>query len=200
MDAAGTCSVSSAIATSSSCTSKSLSDWWRLRATEGLNLYVDSLAARHSRTAWWRRVHGKVAEGRRARDRRQRVRDLELLGARAADRVRRRALARASDSDHNNHAALGLDRVAGLEVVLHRRAALQSQALLEPALACENQFLRRRRPRNQLFARAAKPPAFDLGQISAVLARFFTASKPRRRSRSLVQEAVDARPKPPQNH
>ena len=52
---AGTCSVSSAIATSSSCTSKSLSDWWRLSATLGLNLYVDSLAARHSRTAWWRR-------------------------------------------------------------------------------------------------------------------------------------------------
>ena len=52
---AGTCSVSSAIATSSSWTSSSLSDWWRLSATLGLNLYVDSLAARHSRTAWWRR-------------------------------------------------------------------------------------------------------------------------------------------------
>jgi hypothetical protein len=47
--------VSSASATSSSCTSKSLSDWWRLSATLGLNLYVESFAARVSRTAWWRR-------------------------------------------------------------------------------------------------------------------------------------------------
>ena len=114
---AGTCSVSSAIATSSSWTSRSLSDWWRLSATLGLNLYVDSLAARHSSAGY---------------------------------------------PDHNNHAALRFDRVPRLEVVLHRWAALQSQALLEPALACGINGVRE--PRN--------PRALDLGQNSAVLARF----------------------------
>ena len=84
--------------------------------------------------------------------------------------------------DDDDDAPLRLDRVAGLEVVLHRRAALQSQALLEPALACGING-----------AIAAKPPALDLGQNSAVLANSFTRGKPRRRSRSLMQEPADNR-------
>ena len=161
---AGTCSVSSAIATSSSCTSKSLSDWWRLSATLGLNLYVDSLAARHSRTAYGvlSSLPHRHASPRSdaAPHGRQRVCDLEFLGPRAADRVRRRALARAGNPDDDNHAALGLDSVARLEVVLHRWAALQAQALLEPALACGINGVRE--PRNPWLSFSAKTRPFWL--------------------------------------
>ena len=69
------------------------------------------------------------------------------------------ALDAAGTSDHNNHAALGLDRVACLKVVLHRWAALQSQALLEPALACG---INGREPRNPRLSISAKTRPFWL--------------------------------------
>ena len=70
------------------------------------------------------------------------------------------ALDAAGTSDHNNHAALGLDRVACLKVVLHRWAALQSQALLEPALACGINGVRE--PRNPRLSFSAKTRPFRL--------------------------------------